>query len=88
MVMFTVLCLINGFTVFFPENWSVSGFLTAYVGIPIFLVMYYWSSDCVLARQVGVGSGGSGHEDRAAGDSRCGDAAKEEKGVGEGVYDH
>lgn len=29
---FTFLCLINGFNVFFPENWSVSGFMTAYVG--------------------------------------------------------
>lgn len=35
--MFTLLCLINGFTVFFPENWSASSFLTAYIGIPIFL---------------------------------------------------
>jgi yeast amino acid transporter len=48
MVSFTVLCLINGFTVFFPQNWSASSFLTAYIGIPIFLVMYighkvwYW----------------------------------------------
>lgn len=48
MFMFTLLCLINGFTVFFPENWSASSFLTAYIGIPIFLVMYivhrvvYW----------------------------------------------
>jgi yeast amino acid transporter len=40
MVMFTLLCLTNGFTVFFPQNWSASGFLTAYIGIPIFVVMY------------------------------------------------
>jgi amino acid transporter len=40
MVMFTILCLTNGFTVFFPSNWSASGFLTAYIGIPIFVVMY------------------------------------------------
>lgn len=40
MVAFTFLCLINGFTVFFPENWSAANFLTAYVGIPIFVVMY------------------------------------------------
>jgi len=33
--------LINGFTVFFPSKWSVSGFFTAYVGIPIFLVLYF-----------------------------------------------
>ena len=41
MVSFTVLCLINGFAVFFPANWSASSFLTAYIGIPIFLVMYF-----------------------------------------------
>ena len=40
MVAFTILCLINGFTVFFPSKWSASSFLTAYIGIPIFLVMY------------------------------------------------
>lgn len=42
------LCLVNGFTVFFPSEWSVSGFFTAYIGIPAFLVLYlghriiYW----------------------------------------------
>ncbi|KAH0835996.1 putative proline-specific permease put4 [Fonsecaea pedrosoi] len=40
MVAFTILCLINGFTVFFPSKWSASSFLTAYIGIPIFFVMY------------------------------------------------
>jgi len=29
---FTFLCLINGFDVFWPSNWSVSGFFTAYIG--------------------------------------------------------
>ena len=38
--MFTLLCLLNGFDVFFTSQWSPSGFLTAYVGIPIFLVIY------------------------------------------------
>lgn len=40
MVMFTLLCLTNGFTVFFNSKWSASSFLTAYIGIPIFVVMY------------------------------------------------
>jgi amino acid transporter len=40
-VMFTFLCLINGFTVFFNAEWSASSFLTDYIGIPIFLVMYF-----------------------------------------------
>lgn len=41
MVGFTFLCLINGFTVFWPANWSASSFLTAYIGIPIFLAVYF-----------------------------------------------
>jgi yeast amino acid transporter len=41
LVMYTLLCLLNGFTVFFPSKWSASSFLTAYVGIPIFLVIYF-----------------------------------------------
>ncbi|KAI9688934.1 MAG: hypothetical protein M1820_010203 [Bogoriella megaspora] len=41
LVMFTILCLINGFTVFWPQNWSVSTFLTDYIGIPIFLAIYF-----------------------------------------------
>lgn len=40
MVFFTILCLINGFNVFWPENWSPSSFLTAYIGIPIPIVIY------------------------------------------------
>ncbi|KAL4861430.1 amino acid permease/ SLC12A domain-containing protein [Aspergillus spectabilis] len=34
--LFTFLTLIIGFDVFFPEKWSVSGFLTAYIGVPLF----------------------------------------------------
>jgi amino acid transporter len=41
MFAFTFLTLINGFDVFFPEKWSPSSFLTAYVGIPLFLVIYF-----------------------------------------------
>ena len=40
LVAFSVLILINGFAVFFPQNWSASSFLTAYIGIPIFLIIY------------------------------------------------
>ncbi|GFF37107.1 probable proline-specific permease put4 [Aspergillus lentulus] len=36
-----LLALINGFTVFFPSEWSVSDFFTAYIGIPAFLVLYF-----------------------------------------------
>jgi yeast amino acid transporter len=35
-----VLTLTNGFQVFFPDNWSVSSFLAAYITLPIFLVLY------------------------------------------------
>lgn len=41
MVSFTLLCLINGFTVFFPGRFTATDFLTAYIGIPIFLGMYF-----------------------------------------------
>jgi amino acid transporter len=37
----TLMMLINGFTVFFPSQWSVSNFFTAYIGIPAFLVLYF-----------------------------------------------
>ncbi|KAJ5201360.1 uncharacterized protein N7498_006023 [Penicillium cinerascens] len=36
-----LMALINGFTVFFPSEWSVSNFFTAYIGIPAFLVLYF-----------------------------------------------
>ncbi|KAK7550713.1 histidine permease [Phyllosticta citricarpa] len=41
MVGYSFLLLINGFTVFWPENWSASSFLTSYIGIPIFAVIYF-----------------------------------------------
>lgn len=43
------LALINGFTCFFPSQWSPSNFFTAYIGIPAFLALYlghrvvFWS---------------------------------------------
>ncbi|CAG8955986.1 hypothetical protein HYFRA_00008842 [Hymenoscyphus fraxineus] len=40
MVSFTILTLINGFDVFFPEKFNASSFLTAYIGIPLFLSIY------------------------------------------------
>jgi amino acid transporter len=41
LVGFVFLTLINGFNVFWPQNWSASSFLTAYIGIPIFLAIYF-----------------------------------------------
>lgn len=38
---FTFLLLCNGFTVFFKGRWSVSGFMTAYVGVGVFLALYF-----------------------------------------------
>ncbi|KAI9737432.1 MAG: hypothetical protein M1834_009586 [Cirrosporium novae-zelandiae] len=38
---FVFLTLINGFNVFFPGEFSASSFLTAYIGIPIYLVIYF-----------------------------------------------
>ncbi|KAF2795084.1 proline permease PrnB [Melanomma pulvis-pyrius CBS 109.77] len=37
---FTFLLLANGFTVFYPGQFTVSGFLTTYLGIPIFVVLW------------------------------------------------
>ncbi|KAI1071404.1 hypothetical protein LB507_005396 [Fusarium sp. FIESC RH6] len=36
-----ILLFINGFTVFFPSQWSLGTFLTAYIGIPAFLVIFF-----------------------------------------------
>ncbi len=40
-VFFVFLTLINGFSCFWPQKWSASSFLTNYIGIPIFLVIYF-----------------------------------------------
>lgn len=39
-VAFGLFGLLNGFDVFFPGRFSASSFFTAYIGIPIFLVIY------------------------------------------------
>ncbi|KAF5641186.1 proline-specific permease (proline transport) [Fusarium tjaetaba] len=36
-----ILLIINGFTVFFPSQWSVGDFFTAYISIPAFLLIYF-----------------------------------------------
>lgn len=41
LVAFVILALINGFDTLFPSEFTISTFLTAYVGIPIFLVIYF-----------------------------------------------
>lgn len=41
MFFFVILALINGFNVFFPGQFSASSFLTAYIGIPAFFVIYF-----------------------------------------------
>ena len=35
-----LLTLTNGFHVFFPQNWSVSSFLAAYITLPVFIALY------------------------------------------------
>ncbi|KAF5000117.1 hypothetical protein FDECE_11279 [Fusarium decemcellulare] len=37
---FTLLCFLNGFTVFFPSEWSIASFFSAYIGLPVFVAMY------------------------------------------------
>ncbi|KAJ0310354.1 hypothetical protein COL516b_002154 [Colletotrichum fioriniae] len=41
LIMFGLLCLLNGFTVFFPSRWSVADFLSAYIGLPLFVIIYF-----------------------------------------------
>lgn len=41
LVVFTILTLLNGFTVFFPSEWSTASFLSAYIGLPVFLILYF-----------------------------------------------
>ncbi|KAH9892089.1 amino acid permease-domain-containing protein [Xylariomycetidae sp. FL2044] len=37
---FCIILLLNGFSVFLPGQWDVTSFLTAYIGIPAFLVIF------------------------------------------------
>ncbi|KKZ67098.1 hypothetical protein EMCG_07208 [[Emmonsia] crescens] len=39
-VFFTIVGLLNGFYTFFPSQWNVSDFMTAYVGTLLFIVLY------------------------------------------------
>ncbi|TQV95837.1 proline permease PrnB [Cordyceps javanica] len=39
-VYFTLIGLLNGFSVFLPGQWKVSDFLTAYIGTVLFIVLY------------------------------------------------
>jgi amino acid transporter len=41
LVTFSVLCLLNGFTVFFPSEWSIASFMSAYIGLPAFFILYF-----------------------------------------------
>lgn len=38
--MLILLCLTNGFQVFFPGNFSAASFLAAYITLPLFLTLY------------------------------------------------
>ena len=40
MIMLILLCLTNGFQVFFPGNFSATSFLAAYINLPLFLALY------------------------------------------------
>ena len=40
-VIFFLLLLLNGFTVFFPGHWDISTFITSYIGIPIFFALWF-----------------------------------------------
>lgn len=38
--MLVLLCLTNGFQVFFPGNFSAASFLAAYITLPVFFTLY------------------------------------------------
>lgn len=40
MIMLILLCLTNGFQVFFPGNFSAASFLAAYITLPLFIALY------------------------------------------------
>ena len=40
MIMLSLMCLTNGFQVFFPGNFSAASFLAAYITLPVFLTLY------------------------------------------------
>ena len=40
MIMLILLCLTNGFQVFFPGNFSAASFLAAYINLPLFFALY------------------------------------------------
>lgn len=40
LVAFSILLLCNGFQVFFTNEWSTATFLSSYIGIPIFVIIY------------------------------------------------
>lgn len=40
-IFFSIVGLLNGFYVFFPSEWSISDFMTAYIGTILFVVLYF-----------------------------------------------
>ncbi|EEU47150.1 uncharacterized protein NECHADRAFT_77320 [Fusarium vanettenii 77-13-4] len=40
LVFFLIIIFFNGFAMFFPGSWNVYNFVTAYIGIPIFVVLF------------------------------------------------
>jgi len=43
LVMFSLVILTNGWEVFTKGNWNVTNFITAYIGVPIFFLLYaFW----------------------------------------------
>lgn len=40
MIILILLCLTNGFQIFFPGNFSAASFLAAYITLPVFFTLY------------------------------------------------
>ncbi|KAG7433099.1 Proline-specific permease [Fusarium oxysporum f. sp. raphani] len=41
LIFFLIIIVFNGFAIFFPRNWEVYNFVTAYIGIPIFFILLF-----------------------------------------------
>ncbi|KAM3479067.1 hypothetical protein MY8738_005615 [Beauveria namnaoensis] len=39
-IVFSILCFLNAFTVFFPGHWSLGDFISGYIGLPVFIGIY------------------------------------------------
>ncbi|KAF2859108.1 hypothetical protein K470DRAFT_109188 [Piedraia hortae CBS 480.64] len=57
MIIIIILTLTNGFSIFFPSQWSVSNFLAAYITLPFFFILYFGHKFWTATRLASSGQG-------------------------------